>query len=226
MTVLDQPLLDQPLSTAMREGSQLEHQAAEGSTFMTELLAGRVDAAGYASYLLRLRQVYDALESTARAHLDDPAVAAVHDPVLDRIGALDADLAHWAPDVDPADPQAVDSPVTAAYRQRVLDAGDWGGLFVAHHYTRYLGDLSGGKAIGRILDREFCLSGRGVAFYAFPGVPKPKLFKDAYRARLDALETTPEDRRRVVAEVKVAFGLNQALFVELGRTLGQVTHRP
>jgi heme oxygenase len=90
---------------------------------------------------------------------------------------------------------------------------------VAHHYTRYLGDLSGGQAIGRILDREFELDGAGIAFYAFEAIPKPKPYKDAYRARLDALGLGPAEVRRVVDEVRVAFTLNQALFTELGERI-------
>lgn len=215
MTITEPTEVDQPLSTAMRLGSRAEHEAAEGSLFMSELLAGRIGATGYTAYLLRLRLVYDALESTVREHLDDPHVAAVHDPALERLGAIDADLEHWAPDSS----REVDSPAASAYAERVRAAGEWGGLLGAHHYTRYLGDLSGGQAIGRILDREHDLDGRGVAFYAFPGIPKPKPYKDAYRARLDTLGTSPDDTRRVVDEVKVAFGLNQALFVELGRQI-------
>lgn len=204
--------LQPSLSTAMRVGSQAEHEAAEHSDFMSELLAGRINEAGYTAYLLRLREVYDALESTARAHLDDPAVAAVHDPVLERLSAIDADLDHWSP----GGPRTVDSPGAAAYRDRVLASAAWGGLFAAHHYTRYLGDLSGGQAIGRILDRTFGLDGQGIAFYDFTEIAKPKLYKDAYRARLDALGTTPAETERVVEEVKVAFRMNQALFAELG----------
>jgi heme oxygenase (biliverdin-producing, ferredoxin) len=199
------------LSTAMRVGSQAEHEAAEGSTFMEELLGGRINEAGYAAYLQRLRVVYDALESAARDQRDDAAVAAVYDPVLERLAAIDADLDHWAPGA----PHTSDSPAASAYAERVRASAVWGGLFVAHHYTRYLGDLSGGQAIGRILDRTFGLEGRGIAFYDFAAVPKPKLYKDAYRARLDALGLSPEETGRVVDEVKVAFNLNQALFVEL-----------
>jgi len=93
-------------------------------------------------------------------------------------------------------------------------------LFVAHHYTRYLGDLSGGQAIGRILARTFGLEDdRGIAFYQFDAVPKPKPYKDEYRARLDALPLTAADQQRVVEEVKVVFGLNGALFAELSTQL-------
>jgi len=209
------PDLDVPLSTAMRTGSQAEHEAAESSSFMSELLAGRINELGYATYLLRLRQVYGALESVPTLLADDPYVAAVHDLGLARLAAIDADLEVWAPG---ATLQA-HSPAASAYCDRVLDSRAWGGLYAAHHYTRYLGDLSGGQAIGRILDREFGLGGRGIAFYDFSAVGKPKPYKDAYRARLDALDASLAEKGRIVEEVKVAFRLNQALFTELGQEI-------
>ncbi len=203
------------LSAAMREGSRAEHEAAEGSSFMSELLDGGIRPEGYTAYLLRLRTVYAAMESVGRQHLDDPFVAAVHDVDLERLAAIDADLDHWSP----GGPREVDSPAADAYAARLRASAAWGGLFAAHHYTRYLGDLSGGQAIGRCLDRAFDLDGRGIAFYDFSAIGKPKPYKDAYRARLDDLGTSPEETDLVVAEVKVAFGLNQALFEELGRDL-------
>jgi heme oxygenase len=215
MTILDQTT-DLALSAAMREGSLAEHQAAEDSSFMSELLGGKVNERGYADYLLRLRVVYATMEEIVAAHRDDAAVAAVADAALERLAAIDADLDHWVTDGD----RSVDSPAAEAYRQRLLDAAaEWPTLLVAHHYTRYLGDLSGGQAIGRILDRTFELDGAGIAFYDFPEIPKPKIYKDGYRARLDALGLTTAEKERVVTEVKTAFRLNQALFVELGERL-------
>lgn len=204
-----------PLSVAVREGSRAEHEAAEGSSFLTDLLEGRINEAGYAAYLLRLRTVYAALEDVGRTHAADPVVAAVLDPALERVAALDADLAHWAPDVDPG--RAVASPAAAAYRDRVLASSTWLPAYVAHHYTRYLGDLSGGQAIGRLLDRTFGLDGAGLAFYDFSALGKPKPYKDGYRARLDGLGLDAAATTRVVDEVRAAFALNQALFVELAQ---------
>jgi heme oxygenase len=201
------------LSTLLRTGSQAEHTAAEGSSFMSELLAGRIDEAGYAHFLGLLRRVYEALETTASSLTSDPLASAVIDPAIERLAAIDADLDHWGR-VD------ADSPATDAYVARIRDSASWGGLFVAHHYTRYLGDLSGGQAIGRILSREFDLDGAGVAFYSFDAVPKPKLYKDAYRARLDALPLDEQERGRVLDEVKTVFSLNGGVFAEM------TTHLP
>ncbi len=88
---------------------------------------------------------------------------------------------------------------------------------MAHHYTRYLGDLSGGQAIGRILERSFELDGQGLEFYEFPVRPKP--YKDAYRDRLDGLGLDDDEIDRVVDEVKLAFALNQRVFDELAANL-------
>ena len=197
-----------PLSVLMRDGSRAEHEAAETSSFMSELLAGRVSAEGYAHYLTLLRRVYAAMESVGRDLSGDPCASAVVDRGIERLAAIDEDLEHWGV-VD------AESPAAEAYVARLQASRSWGGLFVAHHYTRYLGDLSGGQAIGRILDRELDLDGRGLAFYRFDGVPRPKLYKDAYRARLDALALDESERQRVLAEVKVAFALNGALFSEM-----------
>ena len=206
-----------PLSALMREGSRVQHAAAETSSFMGELLAGRVNEKGYADYLLRLRKVYVALESVGRdLAATDAIAAAVHDVALERLAAIDADLAVWAPGVDT---DAVDSAAADAYAARIEASRAWGGLYAAHHYTRYLGDLSGGQAIGRLLDRFFELGGDGVDFYEFAEIPKPKPYKDGYRARLDALDLDPAEKLRIVEEVQVAFGLNQTLFEELGARL-------
>jgi heme oxygenase len=206
-----------PLSVAMREGSAEEHARAEQSPFVTELLAGRVNDHGYAEYLGRLRVIYAALEDAVRTRRDDPLVAAVYDPLLERLPAIEADLEHWKPRGD----SEIQSPAAEAYRDRIAGAS-WGGALVAHHYTRYLGDLSGGQAIGKILDRTFSLGGAGLAMYRFPVRPKP--FKDRYRARLDALHLGPDGVRRAVDEVKVAFGLNQAMFDELSGNLPAYRH--
>ncbi|MFT4288867.1 heme oxygenase (biliverdin-producing) [Nocardioides sp.] len=216
MTVID-PVVDQTrsLSAAMREGSRAEHEAAEHSSFFEELLAGRINEAGYAAYLRRYRIVYAALEETTRASAGDPAVAAVFDPGLERLALLERDLAFWD-SVTAADP--VESPAATAYAARIrAAAAEWAPLLVAHHYTRYLGDLSGGQAIGRLLTRHFDLDGTaGVAFYDFASIEKPKIYKDGYRARLDALGLSEAEIGRVVEEVKLAFSLNQAIFEELG----------
>lgn len=201
-----------PLSAAMREGSRPEHEEAEGTGFVADLLAGRAHPDRYAAYLLRLRVVYAALERAVRDHRDHPAVAAVHDESLCRVDALDADLDHWWPGRD----RAVSSPAADRYRVRIEEAGTTPPLLVAHHYTRYLGDLSGGRMLAQALRRSYGLDRRGLAFYEFDAIPKPVAYKRAYRDRLDALDLDDAARADVVGEVRRAFRLNRDLLDEVG----------
>lgn len=207
---------DTALSALVRDGSRAEHQDAEGSTFMSELLGGRVAAAGYAHYLTVLRPVYAALEAVGHELADDPIAGGFVDADLERLAALDADLDFWTK----GEGRTVSSPASAAYVARIEATRTDPKLFVAHHYTRYLGDLSGGQAIGRILARTYELEQpEGVRFYDFAAIPKPKPYKDAYRARLDALPLSEDDKAAVLAEVKDVFALNGALFDELSQRL-------
>ena len=208
--------LPNSLSVAMRDGSAAEHREAESSEYVERLVAGELAAEGYVELLLRLRAVYAALESVGQLGRDDAIAGGFHDPALDRLDAINADLAFWAPDAP-----ALVSPAADEYVARILASAQWGGLYLAHHYTSYLGDLSGGQVIGRVLSRTFNLDGSGVDFYEFTAIPKPKPYKDEYRRRLDALGLSAADQQRVVDEVKVAFQLNRAIFEELADRLGQ-----
>ncbi|MGC3992721.1 MAG: biliverdin-producing heme oxygenase [Propionicimonas sp.] len=204
------------LSTLMREGSQAEHRRAESAGFVTALLDARVTEAGYATYLARLRPVYAALEAVGADLARHPVAGQLVDPALDRLAAIEADLAHWTA---ASAPTAVDASPTAAvtaYVGRIEATRADPVLYVAHHYTRYLGDLSGGQAIGRVLARAHGVTdGAGLSFYRFDAIEKVKPYKDGYRARLDALPLADADRRRVADEVRVAFALNEDLFAEL-----------
>lgn len=208
--------LSTPLSVAMREGSRHEHEQAEGTDFVSDLLAGRAPRHQYAAYLARLRDVYAALEQAVRDHRDDPAVAQVHDETLCRGEALDADLDFWWPGAD----RTSGSPAADRYRERIERARSTPALLVAHHYTRYLGDLSGGRMLAQAMRRSYeGLDRGGLAFYEFDAVPKPVAYKRAYRDRLDGLRLTPPLRTAMVEEVRSAFRLNHALLDEVA-TLG------
>ncbi len=205
------PAAARQLSAVMRAASQKEHDVAEQSPFFSELLGGGLGKAAYAAYLVRLRTVYAALEKAVRGRRHDPLVSAVYDPGLERLSAIDADLLWWSGGV----PETVNSPAAESYRRR-LESIDDGAALLAHHYTRYLGDLSGGQLISRTLDRVFHLGGAGLALYKFP--MQPRRYKDSYRNRLDALNPQTEQVDVLLSEVRLAFRLNQALLDELGAT--------
>lgn len=218
MTALDTTPATTPLSVAMREGSRAEHDKAEHSGFTTDLMAGKINALGYLHYLEGLRTVYRALEEVGRELATTSPVDGIHDTQLERSAALDEDIAYWTDRA--GTPEGHPSAAADAYAERVRATVDNPVRYAAHHYTRYLGDLSGGLAIGRVLARTYDLDpgGIGLAFYRFAEIDKPKVYKDAYRAALDAMPVTDEQRDDLIDEVKAAFHCNQAFFAELGES--------
>lgn len=205
------------LSIAMRDGSRPQHEAAETSTFIEDLMAGHINPAGYVNYLTCLREVYAALEETGRALADDPIAGQLVDGRLERLESIDADLAHWS--TGAPEESLVSGRNAAAYAAAIRSALDSPERYVAHHYTRYLGDLSGGQAIGRVLDRHFDLDGKGLTLYHFEQIEKVKPYKDRYRETLDALPLSAEQCAEVVTEVQRAFTFNQAIFADLAEHL-------
>jgi heme oxygenase len=95
-------------------------------------------------------------------------------------------------------------------------------LLLAHAYTRYLGDLSGGQLLAGVVRRALSLtSAEGTAFFEFAQLGDLTAFKAEYRRRLDAVPLTDSDAQRVVEEAVAAFGYNQALTDELTPALQQ-----
>jgi heme oxygenase len=206
-------------SDALRTATWSAHSTAEHSTYMEALMGGRLSVEGYADLLVQSYAVYAVLEEAAARMAADPLAGAFVSGDLLRLPSLEADLQFL---LGPAwKSQTSLHPATEAYVERLRGVCfDWPGGFVAHHYTRYMGDLSGGQIIGRKVERTYGFTdGRGVEFYAFPGITKPKVFKDAYRARLDAASWDVDEQRRVIDEVLVAYRLNTAMLADLGKDL-------
>jgi heme oxygenase len=87
---------------------------------------------------------------------------------------------------------------------------------VGHHYTRYLGDLSGGQILKTIAQKAMNMpSDDGLRFYEFPAIADEKAFKVGYRAALDNLPIDQSMADRIVAEANHAFHLNMRMFQEL-----------
>lgn len=205
-----------PFSQALRERTAAVHSDTEGSAFITELLSGKRSKDDYIALVGQLYFVYEALEAVAELLKTDAVATAFISPKLTRLPALEADLAFLVG--DDWRETAAPLPATERYVTRIHEMAFWPGGFVAHHYTRYLGDLSGGQIIRTLLQRQFGFETNGVGFYIFAEIAKPKPFKDAYRAELDALGWGEVERSRVIEEANTAFRLNADLFADLAAT--------
>ncbi|MEV0371558.1 biliverdin-producing heme oxygenase [Streptomyces sp. NPDC050636] len=206
-----------PFSAVIRTASHEQHTEAENSSFMSDLLGGKLGVSAYRRYTEQLWFVYRALEDASESLAQDPVAGPFIRPELARTAELERDLAHlggasWHMGLEPL-------PATAAYADRVaVCARDWPAGYVAHHYTRYLGDLSGGQIIRGTAEKTwgFARKGDGVRFYVFEDIANPAAFKREYRELLDALPVDDLEKQRVVDECKRAFALNTAVFRELG----------
>lgn len=204
-----------PFSTALRERSSGAHSGSEHAGFMADLMQGRGTRDDYIALTAQHWFIYEAIEQAARVMKDDPVASVFVTDRLTRLPAIEADLEFligrdWQKQIAPL-------PTTVEYVARIREVGaSWPGGFVAHHYTRYLGDLSGGQFISRLMQRQFGFETNGVSFYLFAEIGDPRGFKDTYRAQLDAAPWDADEQQRVIDEVLLAYRFNTALFEDLG----------
>lgn len=203
-----------PFSTALRERSSSAHSGSEGAGFMSDLMRGAGSRDDYTALVAQHWFIYEALEDAASRMAADPVAAMFISAKLTRLPALEADLEFligpdWRERIAPL-------PTTRRYVARIREVGaSWPGGFVAHHYTRYLGDLSGGLFIGKLMARRFGFETNGIGFYLFAEIGDPAAFKEHYRAQLDAAPWDAAEQQRVIDEVLAAYQFNTDLFTDL-----------
>lgn len=206
------------LANRLREGTQKSHTAAENTAFMKCFLKGIVETVPFRKLLANLYLVYSTLEEEFRRHQQHPIVGKLHFQELNRQQNLEQDLAfyygeNWRSEIVPLK-------AGQAYVDRLKEISNTDpALLIAHSYTRYMGDLSGGQALKHIVRSALDLPDeRGTTFYEFdqlPTVEAKKDFKDKYRQALDSLEVDEETVERIVEEANYAFTLNRNVVDEL-----------
>lgn len=207
--------IEKSLSTTLRECTSAAHTDAEESPFMSLLLEGKLGTEAVVAYTGQLWFVYAALEQSVRAVAQQPFMVLAADVRLERRESLEDDLrellgAGWRAELEAG-------PGTVEYVDRLIrlsEEGDELGL-IAHHYVRYMGDLSGGQIIARILNRSYGIGEQALSFYDFADIGKIKPYRDGYRSRLDGLELTEGQVAHLVAEANRAFALNGGVFRDL-----------
>lgn len=198
-----------PLADRLRHETRSVHEAAERSQLMSALSSGTLPLPRYTALLAQLHHVYDALESATR-DMRSSRFACLLDERLDRADAIARDLEFLGGVPAPA------TAGTAAYVARIARVADEEPVrVIAHHYTRYLGDLSGGQVVASVLQRHLGVRGpEGLEFYHFDIGPLPH-YKRSYRDKLDSMCADQTEEDGVVDEARCAFALNIALFDSL-----------
>lgn len=190
------------------------HRQVERTGLMRRILAGDFVHADYVALLLDLAALYGALEAALARHASHPWLAMVIDRELFRTEALRHDLQALAPAA-----RVALTPATAAYvtRLRWIDRHDPGRL-LAHAYVRYLGDLSGGQVVQRIIARTLTLTPPvGLRFYDFGDAPTVAMRAQAFRHGLAALRVDADAVQALTAEAQWSFSQHAQMFSELDR---------
>ncbi|KAL3811774.1 hypothetical protein ACHAXA_004206 [Cyclostephanos tholiformis] len=219
------------LSRALKTGTAASHSAAENVHFVRDFINGKIERESYKFLVTGLYHSYVTLEALLDEHAPS-LFPTLHFPEqLGRTRALGEDMDYWhGPDWKSRTTSMSGgggdnnhlgpSPAVSDYVNRMIEVGKHDPLLLlSHAYTRYLGDLSGGKILSRIARRALNLGNPGdsdgLRFYDFDMIPSAKRFKDEYRKLLDELPLSSDDVRKLVAEANVAFALNMRVFEEL-----------
>ncbi len=206
------------LSTRLREGTQQSHTAAENTAFMKCFLKGIVEREPLRKLFADLYFVYNALETAFQSHASHPIIGSVYFPELNRLENLSRDLAFYYG--ENWQEQITASPAGCLYRDRIQSIAENDPvLLIAHAYTRYMGDLSGGQSLKKIIRSALSLqTAQGTEFYEFEQMSTPdakRAFKERYRQALDGLDLDTATIERIVAEANDAFTLNRDAMHEL-----------
>ena len=198
----------------LKEGTKKSHSAAENTAFVKSFLRGVVSKESYRTLVSDLYFVYVALEEEFRIYENDPVLGALYLPELERVTALSTDLRYyygpiWRSIVKPSE-------ACQRYVNRIHEvAKSEPELLIGHHYTRYLGDLSGGQILKGIAQKALNLKDEGLCFYEFGKIDNAKIYKEKYRSILDKLPLTDSQQNAIITEANYAFRLNMYMFEQL-----------
>jgi heme oxygenase (biliverdin-producing, ferredoxin) len=193
---------------ALRQRTRDLHTQAERSGVIADILQGRATREGYALLLRNLLPVYQELERRLANWAGSPLIGPIVRPELTRADAIDADLKFLSTEISALPVLAETANYVTAIEQAA--SGD-GGRLIAHAYARYLGDLSGGQIVSRLLARSLALPPAARSFYDFPSISDIATFKSDYRAAIDRAGDESVDFDAIVEEGALAFELNIAL---------------
>ncbi len=205
------------LATQLREGTKKSHTMAENTGFVSCFLKGVVDKSTYRKLIADLYFVYSAMEEEIGrlSEEEHPVISLIGFEELNRRLTLQQDLAFYYGEnwVDLV--QVSSSAKSYGERIRYL-ANTKPELLVGHHYTRYIGDLSGGQILRKIAQKAMNISGKdGLRFYDFEQIDDQKQFKLKYSKILNSLPIDQEMANLIIDEANLAFKYNMDMFQEL-----------
>ena len=209
-------------SARLKEGTKKSHNAAENTKFISSFLKGVLDPVEYAKLLSNFYYVYETMEECV-SKSTDPFVKNLQrwNVILFRTAFIARDLRYYYGPMWRE--QAIPSEACNTYCYRIREVAENDPyLLIAHHYTRYIGDLSGGKILKGIAQKALTPPvGEGLHFYDFPRIDDAKAWKNEYRTVLDGLGFDEHQRINLITEANYAFRLNMYMFDEIQGDAGK-----
>lgn len=206
------------LATKLREGTKHSHTMAENTAFMKCFLKGIVEKEPFRKLIANLYLVYSALEAELQCYSTHPVVSLIYFPELNRQSNLEKDLAFYYGEDWREEILALEAGKTYVARIHEI-ANTEPALLVAHAYVRYMGDLSGGQSLKKIVRSALELpSDKGTGLHEFeqlPTVEAIRAFKVKYRDALNGLPVDDGLAEKIIAEANYAFELNRNVVHEL-----------
>ena len=201
-------------SKQIKEGTKKSQSAAENTKFVAGFLRGVLDKEQYRQLLTNFYYVYDTMEQRIRESTDN-LVSMISYPELERVNSLERDLRYYYGPMW-RDKQ-IPSEACNKYCYRINEIAEKDPyLLIAHHYTRYIGDLSGGQILKGIASKALDNPvGEGLHFYDFPEIEDAKAWKDGYRLCLDNMDLNEQQKNAIITEANYAFRLNMYIFDEI-----------
>ena len=215
------------LAGQLREGTKKSHTMVENTGFVACFLKGVVEKTSYRKLIGDLYFVYKAMEEEIDRLVqeDHPVIKHIGFKELFRRQTLEKDLEFYYGNnwLD----QITISESAQSYVNRIrLVANESPELLVGHHYTRYIGDLSGGQILKKIAKKALNLRGDdGLNFYEFKLIEDEKLFKKSYSETLNKLPIDQKIADNIIEEANEAFAYNMNMFRELEGNLISVLGR-
>lgn len=200
-----------PLSQEVASRTKVAHDRAESRPFMSQLLGGSLSVRDYVCYLAALAPVYEALEHQLQAGNVEASISLFDHRRLDRYERISSDLRGFGQDVD----RINSTHATNAYAAAITSAAVSPQRLIAHHYTRYLGDLAGGQVIARSMSQHYDVPESLLTFYDFTDLGDVVHYRRRYKSLLDLVPWSVGERQEFIDEVSKVFELNANLFDEL-----------
>lgn len=202
------------LSKQIREGTKKSHTMAENTGFITCFLKGVVEKKSYIRLLSDLYYIYTAMEESFEKHKSNDILRFIYYPELFRKKSIEKDLEYYLGNNWSSNLTQTNS--CKEYCERIKKVSDNNPyLLIAHHYTRYIGDLSGGQMLKNIAQTALKVDDIGMNFYLFNNIPNEKIFKSEYRMMLDSLPFDQSEIDCIIEEANYAFKLNMKVFNEI-----------